>query len=262
MASTSFNLRSKNFFLTYPQCPVIKQFALDFFKSKFNKTLEYALVSQEKHQDGEPHLHALLIFKKRQCVRNPKHFDITISSHSYHPNITKPRNVKDVHEYVSKDGDHIEFGEKPRLHDRSRSREVDFGEYLKISNSREEFFNLVKANYPYQYILNLQRLEYFANQAWPPMPSPHVRQWTTWNNLPPEVLQWVNTELFLVRKDRAGDILSVGQQNILQHETYNVRHIIDDMIDTHYIEHMERLYESDNVTDVAGDQPEEEVTSD
>nr|WNK15257.1 MAG: C1 replication-associated protein [Grapevine red blotch virus] len=262
-SSSSFNLRSKNFFLTYPQCPVHKQFALDLFKSKFSKTLDYALIAEEKHQDGEPHLHALLIFKKRQAIRNPKHFDITISSHSYHPNITKPRDVTDVLNYVGKDGDTVEFGTKPTLKPKRQSRELDFGEYLRVANSKEEFLQLVRNNYPYQYVLNLQRLEYFAAQTWPPAPAPHANQWTAWNNLPPEIHLWVQNELFVENELFVVRNLGPGINNFLEQETKRVQHIIDDKLDTYYLDYVERIYNTDDELNNAGsDAPKEEEPGD
>ncbi|AST09936.1 C1 [Wild vitis virus 1] len=257
---TSFNLRSKSFFLTYPQCPVIKEFALDFFKSKFSDRLEYIRIGKERHLDGEPHLHALLIFFRRQTIRNSKHFDITVSSNSYHPNITKPRDVEDVYNYVGKDGDTTESGTKPnRTGSGHRNREADFGEYLRSATSKHEFLELVRNNYPYQYAIHLQRLEYAADKTWPPTPSVHASQFNTFNHMPPEVDHWIKTELYMVRKDTAREHRCLANCRFLEIESETVHQIIDDKIDDAIATFVENQYRSDNELDVAGGEgPQEE----
>ena len=49
-----FRLAARHFFLTYPQCPIPQDTALDQLKEK--GTIENYIVAQEDHQDGHKHI--------------------------------------------------------------------------------------------------------------------------------------------------------------------------------------------------------------
>jgi len=51
-------LDGKQFFATFPQNNTTKECAMERIKEHFNDNLEYAIVSMEKHADGNDHLHA------------------------------------------------------------------------------------------------------------------------------------------------------------------------------------------------------------
>lgn len=77
----SFKLQAINVLLTYAQCPEPKE---DLFNHLLSlNTLEFVLVAQEKHKDGNNHLHAYVKFCSKPCVRNPRYFDWK----GHHPNI-------------------------------------------------------------------------------------------------------------------------------------------------------------------------------
>jgi len=62
---TRYRLQGKQFFLTYPQCSVAKELTLMNIKETFKENLRFAVVSEEEHQDGTPHLHVALNLHKR-----------------------------------------------------------------------------------------------------------------------------------------------------------------------------------------------------
>jgi len=87
MASAStFRFASKSLFLTFPQC----DFPLDDFVNNLNKTfptlIEKGVACQERHQDGNSHLHCALIFTKTFQTRQIRFFDGLVSPPK-HPNI-------------------------------------------------------------------------------------------------------------------------------------------------------------------------------
>lgn len=108
-----FRVQGKNFSLTYSN--VQQQGWHEFTKEdllNYLKTLEhssYALVCEEKHENGETHFHALVQFSKKRDIRNQRYFDYG----NCHPNIQVTRNVKEWMEYCKKDGDYIEDGSPP-----------------------------------------------------------------------------------------------------------------------------------------------------
>lgn len=92
----NFRLQGKNFFLTYPQCPLEKEDAANMLKHKAD--IDYLLIARESHQDGTPHLHALLTSKKKLSVKNPLFFDLG----SYHGNYQTAKSTDDVRGYILK----------------------------------------------------------------------------------------------------------------------------------------------------------------
>jgi len=105
----NFRLNAKNFFLTYPQCPL----PINTLVTKLSglRPATYVLVSSEQHADGTPHLHALLCLVDKYNCRNERFFDVTCEGRTYHPNLQAVRNLNDVRTYIIKDGNFVEQGE-------------------------------------------------------------------------------------------------------------------------------------------------------
>lgn len=96
------------FFLTYPQ----SDFECDQLHGFLStiKPVVWARVARERHADGNIHMHAIVRFGARVKTRsNMRLFDFM----ERHPNIQVPRKIKDVLEYVSKDGNYQDFGAVP-----------------------------------------------------------------------------------------------------------------------------------------------------
>jgi len=55
-----WRIRTKQLFLTYPQCGATKECTLDKIKELFGDNLVWAVVAEEDHKDGTPHLHAAI----------------------------------------------------------------------------------------------------------------------------------------------------------------------------------------------------------
>jgi len=110
----AFRLSSKSFFLTYPKCKMSKENAME--KLKLKKPATYICVSQEKHEDGTDHLHALFTAKDKLVTTNVKYFDLSDdeedgSTKIYHGNYQGARDNVDIQKYIQKDNNFIEFGE-------------------------------------------------------------------------------------------------------------------------------------------------------
>lgn len=94
--STKIRLQGKNFFLTYPRCELTRQDLAESLKTKAD--IIYLLIARELHEDGYPHLHALISSKEKLRVSNPAFFDC----HGYHGNYQTARKTDDVREYILK----------------------------------------------------------------------------------------------------------------------------------------------------------------
>lgn len=105
-----FNIYSKSFYLTYPQCPIPMEEAcsqLTYLLTNKRKVLEW-MVAEEKHQDGQQHLHAFFLLDRKIHVRNPRHFDLVGPyDNPYHGNYQSARNRRNVLVYCMKDSTYI-----------------------------------------------------------------------------------------------------------------------------------------------------------
>nr|WAE42405.1 MAG: replication associated protein [Cressdnaviricota sp.] len=153
-----FKLQGKNFFLTYPQCDMLREEAYNRLKEVCD--IEFICVGQEHHQDGARHLHVFLTSRKKLTIRNQKFFDIG----GYHGNYQTCRDSDDVMKYVTKDDLHpFRFGmyvgnkqsnvqkiaiqnkillSKP-LHELVDEGEVSLHNYTKLDNAIKSY-NLAK----------------------------------------------------------------------------------------------------------------------
>lgn len=96
------------FFLTWPQSDFTHDQVHEFLQSI--KPVVWARVGLERHESGDPHCHAIVRFGSRVKTRsNVRLFDIL----GRHPNIQVPRRIKDVLEYVGKDGNFKDYGAIP-----------------------------------------------------------------------------------------------------------------------------------------------------
>lgn len=109
-------IRSKSLLLTYPHCPVAKSELLDaVWKSCSDWTPVYAVCAEEKHADGQPHLHCFIMCEApcKIVKKDMKMFDIIKHDICYHCNIKSCKSPKDAIRYVKKDGNYITNGTCP-----------------------------------------------------------------------------------------------------------------------------------------------------
>lgn len=150
--SRPFRLAARSVFLTYPRCSASGQELLDFLCG-LEPTWVYATVGTEAHQDGTPHLHALVLFSKKRDIRNAKHFDWR----GYHPNVQPTRSVPEAIAYVQKENCYVECGIRPL------SKTSNWSGVISCSDPASAL-SFVRENFPRDYVLNLERIEYFVNK--------------------------------------------------------------------------------------------------
>jgi len=106
MADT-FRLSGKYFFVTYPKCPLEPQKGIPVF-AKF-KHYRCSVWGQERHLDGDLHLHAIVCMAERTNITSPTSFDISGENGSvYHGNYQVAREPRAVLDYVTKHGNVFE----------------------------------------------------------------------------------------------------------------------------------------------------------
>lgn len=118
------------FFLTYPRTDFLHDQIETFLRSI--KPVLWARVAIETHEDGHPHVHVLVKFGARVKTRsNMGVFDLG----GRHPNIQVCRKVRDVLEYIAKDGNYKDYGPVPKAKNDIHSELVQ----LASSGDRDAF---------------------------------------------------------------------------------------------------------------------------
>lgn len=174
----TFQFNAKNIFLTYPQCQVPKETLLEHLTCLLPGA--QVVVAQELHEDGTPHLHALVKCTTAFRTRNKRYFDFS----DHHPNIQGARNVGDVHNYVTKSGNYVT---SPTY---SSDIKQSWQDVLQ-QPSKESALNMIRTNYPRDYILNKERIEYFVNTHYTQTLPEYIPDNTQIFQVPPTLLDFV-----------------------------------------------------------------------
>jgi len=174
-----FRYNARKVFLTYPRCDLPMQDMLESLT--IIKPYAQYCISQEAHQDGGRHLHVLLSYSSPINTTNERYFDVQ----GHHPNITKPRDVRDVLKYIKKDGTFLEDWPIKR----------GYNDILEQASDKASFMALIKENQPKDFVLNQERIEYYADKYYqrPASPYQQIFEPKPWV-LPPEINQWVSEE--------------------------------------------------------------------
>jgi hypothetical protein len=76
-----FRLQARRIALTFPQCGMDKATAQARILTQWGEDIEYTVVASELHQDGTPHLHCAIKFKKRMSWSNANFADFIAEKH-------------------------------------------------------------------------------------------------------------------------------------------------------------------------------------
>jgi len=195
MPATNFYADGTKFFLTYPQCTLEREQLRDFFQD-IEAGCKY-LIARELHDDGNPHLHALVVFGRRRRFTDSACFDVG----GFHPNIQRCRSVGHVYAYISKDDDNVlaNFTAEEGI-----SGETGWGSIVESCLTRGEFLEAVRARFPRDYVLSLERLLAFCEWRYGRDETSYSGRTRESFVEPPTLIDWVLTNLTQVRALRAG----------------------------------------------------------
>ncbi|QCX35041.1 replication-associated protein [Blackfly DNA Virus 11] len=88
---SKFRLQGKKFFLTYAQCAVKKEKAVERIKRKWPTELAGYVVCEEQHKDGSPHLHVFLMFLEKQQFYGEYFMDFITQKHGNYKGVNSIR---------------------------------------------------------------------------------------------------------------------------------------------------------------------------
>lgn len=180
-----WRISTKNIFLTYPRCDLPAQEVLDTLVERLTDFTPHIRVSREEHNDGGFHLHAFCRLERKFDSRRQNFFDIG----AHHPNIQSIRNLQATFDYVSKDGDFVDFGEPT-------PEKIDKWKKIHSSTTAEDFWTSVQELAPRDSILNLEKLEYYVQKKFGDKILPYQSPWPGFNTSQhPQLQEWVTSSL-------------------------------------------------------------------
>lgn len=192
--------KSKEWFLTYPQCNTDPQLVIHRAKEYWSDLL-YVLVGQELHQDGNLHLHVFLQFSKQRQFHGVGILDELGGRHG---NYQIARNRNHVVEYCKKAGLWFEEGE------------FSSGDVYADALSKPSFdlsLAHLRTHKPRDYVLYNQQITSTLRKEKPAPPLTYSapnnsRPWCT----PPLLEEWLRSEAVL--SSRARCLILVGPSRL------------------------------------------------
>lgn len=96
---SKFRVDAKRLFITYPKCLLSKEKLLEeILKIVGEKNIQLIEICKENHEDGTPHLHMIMILKRKYNCRDCRWLDIE----GYHPNIGGIKKIIASKNYIRK----------------------------------------------------------------------------------------------------------------------------------------------------------------
>lgn len=181
-----FRINRLDIFLTYAQVgdAFTAEDLQQFIRGKTGADPVCCRIGKEAHSDGNLHYHVYAKWSKKLDTKDERYFDF----HGKHPNIENPKNAADVWAYCGKDGDVLDFGIPP-------AKKRSYGDVLAACTSEKTFMDEVAKSFPRDYVLNHEKLEYFARKKYqrenPVYADPYNGQF----NVPSVLDQWVSDNL-------------------------------------------------------------------
>lgn len=180
-----FRFSNKRVLLTYSTVSESITKEAIFYTIDERYPVEEYCVGEERHQDGQRHIHAVFSFKKKVDSKDVTLFDVNDGNETFHPNIAPIKKGKAHFERAT------EYTKKEDPEPLCNIMQaMTWGDLIEGSTSKEEFLELVRVNYPRDFALNLQRLEYMAEKRWvtPSMNTINDSMQVTWITLPNALL--------------------------------------------------------------------------
>nr|QOU08769.1 Rep protein [Sweet potato leaf curl Georgia virus] len=219
-----FRVSAKNIFLTYPKCSLSKETALELLKAVDCPSDKlFIRVSQEKHQDGSLHLHALIQFKGKAQFKNPRHFDLQHpnSSTQFHPNFQGAKSSSDVKSYIEKDGDYIDWGTfqvDGRSARGGQQTANDAAAEALNAGSAEAALQIIREKLPRDFIFQYHNLRSNLDRIFSPPPSVYSSPFSisSFNNVQDIISDWAADNVMdaAARPDRPISIVIEGPSRI------------------------------------------------
>lgn len=159
--SVTFRFRATSLFCTWPQCATPKEDVLANILLKWPEAVLFAVVAQEKHADGNLHLHALIKFKTQISASDARFADDLSGSHGKYESA---KSIKKVLKYVMKDGCYVVHGDVPSIDAKKKSDTPSVFDEICEKLDAGASLPQIRAEYPKTYLLHKNRIsDYYAD---------------------------------------------------------------------------------------------------
>jgi len=160
MPASNFAFDGQLAFLTYPQCGDLTRERLRTFLVE-SLGAEQFCIARELHDDGNPHLHAVVRWGRRKRFTGADCFDVD----GQHPNVQRPHSLTRVLAYVRK-SDNQRLDSEPPFPSGSERTDT-YGGILEQAKNPTDFLARVGNERPRDLVLYLERLQAFCRWKWP-----------------------------------------------------------------------------------------------
>lgn len=162
MPASSFRFAAQRVLLTYSQVHEETTVEDIYWTIDELYPIKTYSLGKEQHQDGNWHIHACLVFKKKVESRDARLFDVATPHDSYHPNIEI---IKPGMAHLERA---MEYTQKEDTNPMSNfTRKMLYDEILDTAGDFEDYLRLVRIHHPRDYALNMERLEKVARKHFP-----------------------------------------------------------------------------------------------
>jgi len=151
-----FRLQCKCFYGTWPQCTIAPQECLDN-AIRLLPPVDWAVVAQEAHKDGTPHLHGIFYFKEKCDIKDANPIlDMICLKHGNYQGAKSPKRVL---RYVCKDNNYVSIGDVPAW------KEEKVMDSIARQLMEGKTYNDIKEQYPGITLLHKRKIEEFEAEC-------------------------------------------------------------------------------------------------
>lgn len=240
-----FQMTGKGFYLTFPQCGVPPTMVLDLLKAHLGSSLLWAIVAQEKHQDGNLHLHMGFQLEKPKNVKDPNYWDFLTGKHG---NYQTMRNPQKVIRYCQKEDPHpAVYGNLPETSSKVKTADVIAQQIMQgtpLQSLVQEYPGYVlqhkrKIDEFYHYAKEQETI--MQKKAWPG--GVRFRQLSkspTTNHVNMTVCGWLENN---IRKPRAFKSPQLCVSAPPNHNKTSLVNILEEMLTIYHVPQTENFYD-------------------
>lgn len=206
-----FQIRAKNLFLTYPQCPTDPFLMMERIQQAWD--WKWIIVAQERHQDGNLHVHCAVALQELLSTRAADFADFIAGQHG---NYQAMKNVKATIKYVTKDGSFIADGIDVAAATRGGRMSSPAGQIAAMVADGKTIEEL-HAEYPEYFVANLSRVQAYV--AWRQVQSFRLREprWSGCASVSASdsgLVEWLNSNICKERPFRQKQLWLHGPSGV------------------------------------------------
>ena len=235
-----FRMNGKNFILTFAQCSAKKEEAAERIERKWKEEMKGYIVCEEKHQNGDPHLHVYLSFHKRKNFKSHDCFDFIGGQHGSYEVV---RHVRKSVEYVTKGGNYVAKGlDVESIKSKKAPKNESVAKMLMEGKSMEE----VNEHEPGYVMINKRKLEEYG--TWVRLLK-HRKEKEDYkpptieglNGADLQIAQWITANIRSSRPFKAPQLFIHGERN--RGKTSLIEHL-EKSLSVYHIQVTEDFYDA------------------